>query len=148
MIADILADDPAYSAEMTPLADEDLAAYVRRVRMEKGLSTKLVEERSGGEISRGYISQIEGRHSINPTGKKLLALATGLGISSTHLFELVRTKRGHGADNFRHSSLYVLYERTKRTDPETRKFINQQIEVLLSWLDAKEQGEVSRSARS
>jgi len=67
MIADILTDGSPYSEEMNPHEDEDLAAYVRRVRTEKELSTQQVEDRSGGKISRGYISQIEGRHSINPT---------------------------------------------------------------------------------
>jgi len=150
MIADILTDGSPYSEEMNPHEDEDLAAYVRRVRTEKELSTQQVEDRSGGKISRGYISQIEGRHSINPTPQKLLALAAGLGIPSAPLFELVRTKRGGVADNFRNSKLYLLYERAKNSNPQTRRFIEQQVEMLLAWLDSKEreQAEVQKDPKS
>lgn len=139
MIADILTEDAVYSSQMNPLPDEDFAAYIRRVREERGLTTKEVEDRSGGRISRGYISQLEGRTSINPTPAKLDALADGLSISSAPLYDLVRTKRSSGSDTFRNSNLYILFERSKRCDPETRRFIEQQVEMLITWLNSKEQ---------
>ena len=73
-------------------SQEDLADYVRRIRKEKGLSLKDVEEQSGRRISKGYISQIENRYYINPTRDKLIALALGLGVTEDEIFDIARGK--------------------------------------------------------
>jgi transcriptional regulator with XRE-family HTH domain len=68
-------------------SQEDLADYVRRIRKEKGLSLKDVEEQSGRRISKGYIS-----YYINPTRDKLIALALGLGVTEDEIFDIARGK--------------------------------------------------------
>jgi transcriptional regulator with XRE-family HTH domain len=79
---------------------ETLGEYVRRIRREKGLATTDVEKRSriGGKIgiSNGYITQIENDPSVNPSMKKLQALADGLGVPEEEIISVVR---GKTADN-------------------------------------------------
>lgn len=75
---------------------ETLGDFVKRIRFEKNLTTTEVESRSrrGGKtgISNGYITQIENDPSINPSWKKLQALALGLGISETELMNVAGGK--------------------------------------------------------
>lgn len=77
---------------------EDLADFVRRSRSERRLSQRDVELKSGGEISKGYIGQIENRtvlgHSVTP--QKLQALARGLGVSEEEIFAIARGKAASG----------------------------------------------------
>lgn len=77
---------------MVNLVTSDFADYVRDIRDEKGLSLKDVEIRSGGTITRGYVSQIENRQVLgeNVTPRKLKSLAKGLGVSEDELFAMVR----------------------------------------------------------
>ncbi len=60
---------------------EDLADFVRRIREGKGLSVNQVALKSGGGISKAYVSQIENRYVQSVTAGRLRALARGLGIS-------------------------------------------------------------------
>jgi transcriptional regulator with XRE-family HTH domain len=71
---------------------EDLADFVKRMRHEKDLSQRDVELKSGGEISKGYIGQIENRDVLGDsvTPQKLKALAAGLSVSEDEIFAVAR----------------------------------------------------------
>lgn len=77
---------------MNSNSPEDFADIVRRLRGE--LSLKDVEKNSGGEISSGYVSQIENRHVLvgSITLRKLLALAKGLRVSEDLIFAAAQGK--------------------------------------------------------
>ncbi|MDQ1610308.1 MAG: hypothetical protein QOG00_239 [Pyrinomonadaceae bacterium] len=90
---------------------EDLSDYVKRIRFEKGLSQRDVEIKSGGEISKGYIGQIENRtvlgHSVTP--QKLQALSVGLGVGEDEIFAVARGKTLNSAESF-DSEIAVLFK--------------------------------------
>jgi len=69
---------------MTPSVNERIAARVRQIRAERGLSLEAVAESSG--VSRSMISLIE-RGETSPTAVVLEKLATGLGVMLATLFE-------------------------------------------------------------
>ena len=64
--------------------NEQIAARVRQLRAERGMSLDALAERSG--VSRSMISLIE-RAETSPTAITLEKLATGLGIALAALFE-------------------------------------------------------------
>lgn len=74
---------------------EDLADFVRRIRLERRLSTRDVGRRSAGEISYGYVSQIENRTVLGSgvSPGRLMALARGLGIPDDEIFAIARGRR-------------------------------------------------------
>jgi transcriptional regulator with XRE-family HTH domain len=90
---------------------EDLAAYVQRIRHEKGLSQREVQAQSGKKISKGYIGQIENRevlgHSVTP--QKLRALAKGLGVAEDEVFAKARGVEQVGGLNVDELSLLEYY---------------------------------------
>jgi len=71
-------------------SDLSLGAFCRKVRVNQGMSADDVARRSGGEITKSYVVQIETRADLNPTVKKLKALAKGLGASEELIFRLAR----------------------------------------------------------
>jgi transcriptional regulator with XRE-family HTH domain len=65
---------------------EDLSHLVRRLIKQKKLSLREVQERSGGQIEKSYISRIMTGNVKNITLEKLLALARGLDSDPHELF--------------------------------------------------------------
>jgi transcriptional regulator with XRE-family HTH domain len=65
---------------------ETLAQYVTRIIKQKGLKLREVEERSGGQITNGYVSSIMNGNITNLTVEKIAALAVGLGVDGQELF--------------------------------------------------------------
>lgn len=90
---------------------EDLADFVRRVRAEKGLSLKDVEDRSGGAISKGYVGHIENRHVLGSavTAQKLFALAKGLGVTEDEVLAAVRSITFEESRSF-DSEIFVMFK--------------------------------------
>src|SRR6188474_2399528 len=116
-------DDPT-----EPRARETLAEFVKRVRVQdRKISLKEVERRSGGEISRGYISQIENGFEINPSPRKLRALADGLSVSLDELLSKISGAGPRDDADFRESVLHRLHEKSKAASPETKRFIDRTI---------------------
>ena len=70
-----------------------LSEFVRHVRTEKKLSLKDIEKRSGGNISSGYINQIENGSAATDSIslEKLRALSKGLGVPEG---DIIRVARG------------------------------------------------------
>jgi transcriptional regulator with XRE-family HTH domain len=65
---------------------EDLSHLVRRLIKQKKLSLREVQERSGGQIEKSYISRIMTGNVKNITLEKLIALARGLDVDPHELF--------------------------------------------------------------
>ncbi len=68
---------------MTDTIDDRIAARVRQLRVDRGLSLEALAEASG--VSRSMISLIE-RGESSPTAVVLEKIATGLGVSLASLF--------------------------------------------------------------
>jgi len=68
-----------------PTQHQQLAALVRKLRLEAGLSIKDLEASSG--VSRAGISRIERGEKKLPTPGTLNRLAEGLGIDASELFQ-------------------------------------------------------------
>jgi transcriptional regulator with XRE-family HTH domain len=116
---------------MAQTKKEDLADYVGRVRAEKSLTTQDVADRSNGGITRGYVSQIENRHSINVTPNKLKALASGLGVPVEEVFSKARgSKTAEDEAEFQQSLYYMLYEKSKNATPEKKKLIDSVLKMI------------------
>jgi transcriptional regulator with XRE-family HTH domain len=110
---------------------EDLADYVSRVRVEKGLTTQDVAERSGGTITRGYVSHIENRHSINVTPNKLKALAKGLGVPVEEVFSKARgSKSEQDEAEFQESLYFMLYKKSRNVSPDKKEFIQKILQMI------------------
>lgn len=118
---------------------ETLGQFVRRIRLEKGLTQSDVEERSGGAvegISGPYVARIENGKAANPSGRKLAALARGLGVHPVAIFAF---SVDLPVDNdFEQAALFLLYRKLKEAGPEDRQFIQSAIELLLSQIDARQ----------
>lgn len=65
---------------------ENLSQLVTRVVRQKKLSLRQVQERSGGQIEKSYISRIMTGNVKNITLEKLVALARGLDLDPHMLF--------------------------------------------------------------
>jgi len=101
---------------------------------DKGLKLRDVEERSGGRVSNSYISKLLGGHARNPTGDKLAAIAAGLGVSLREI-QAAATGEPTSEAEFQDSALYFLYQQRLTADEETRKLIDQTIEMLLDRIE-------------
>ena len=67
---------------------ETLAEYVRRIMVEKQLTMKKVENRSGHKIADAYIAHIVQGRASNLSVDKLKALAVGLGEPEETVFKV------------------------------------------------------------
>ncbi len=67
---------------------EGLSHYVRRIIKLKGFTLRDIEVRSKGRITDGYISGIIRGAAKNPSGEKLMALASGLGVNPDEIFHV------------------------------------------------------------
>lgn len=69
---------------------ESLAAYVKRIMKEKGLSSRDVQARSGKKIADSYVNKITSGKTKNPSISKTQALAIGLGVDEDEVFKVAR----------------------------------------------------------
>lgn len=101
---------------------EDFADFVRRLREEAGLSLKDVERNSGGEISSGYVSQIENRHVLpgSITSQKLRAYAAGLKAPEELIFAAARGKSLNG-DEAVDAEMANFASRVKKLNAQKRR---------------------------
>lgn len=79
---------------------ENLAAYIRKTREDKGFTVEEVAERSRGGISQAYVNKIENGGVKNVSPEKLSALAKGLSISEEEMFAIVRGRNVNEVDRF------------------------------------------------
>ncbi len=116
---------------------ESLADFVRRVRDEKNLSLTDVERQSGGLITNGYVSRIENGFVLNPSPKKLQALAKGLGISEDQIFAAARGNGPQSEDELFRMMLDELYAKRQEATGSEREFIDGNIRMLLNEMDRR-----------
>jgi transcriptional regulator with XRE-family HTH domain len=103
---------------------ETLAEFVKRVRLSKGLTLPDVERQSGGQITNGYVSRIENGQSLNPSVDKLKALAKGLRIKESELFDVaqgkVKTVKPSGlSDDSEFASITLGFQELSEADKTT-----------------------------
>ena len=77
---------------LATMSNESLADFVRRIRIDKNLSTGDVARRSLGEITDAYVSRIENGYVKNVSLEKLSALAKGLGIAEAAIIRVALGK--------------------------------------------------------
>lgn len=112
---------------------ETLAEFVKRVRLEKGLSLTDVQNQSGGRIANSYVSRIENgvADSDGVTPKKLQALAKGLGVSEDEIFAVAR---GRPLDDTEivDAEMALYASRVKKLTPQQRR------DFQVAWKMAKD----------
>lgn len=93
--------EDALSTELHPRDDESLGAYVRRIRLMRGMglgevadaTPKVPESR---HISYSYLSQIELGRALRPSRERLLSIAEALGLPPQWLLEKAGFSGGSG----------------------------------------------------
>lgn len=111
----------AYNSKFTSVnskSAETLPDYVRRIRMEKRLSTVDVERQSSNRISDSYITRIENGYVKNVSPEKLKALAKGLGVSEDEVFAVARGKDPKGDPDFKKWKFAALFDEAEQLTPE------------------------------
>lgn len=78
--------------------DKNLASYVRRIMVDKRISSYKVAKASGDAIEQSYVNRIKNGANTNPSPAKLRALAKGLGVSEEELFNVARGISPSGED--------------------------------------------------
>jgi transcriptional regulator with XRE-family HTH domain len=116
-----------------PIKRETLAQFVKRTRATQRLSLKDVQLRSDGQITNGYIWNIEHGKVLCPSSRKIAALAKGLGISED---ELNTRSRGiaepDGFTKSRFWELYKAYEQLK--EPIHKKTVDYYLRHLVEMM--------------
>jgi transcriptional regulator with XRE-family HTH domain len=114
---------------------ESLAGFVKRTRANRRLSLNDVAERSGGQISNGYVWSIENGQMLCPSARKLKALAAGLGISEDELN--ARSRGISEPDGFRESGFWELFKEYQKLEkPLHRKTIDGYLRDLVEIMKA------------
>lgn len=106
-----------------------LSEYVRSIVAEKNLSLSDVQKRSRGAISFGYVNDLINEKSINPSIRKLQALALGLGVSEEDLFRVARGLPIEKTDN---PVEVALVEKFKRLPPAKQE----EVLMMLDFFDS------------
>jgi transcriptional regulator with XRE-family HTH domain len=114
---------------------EDLADFVRRIREGKRLSVNDVALRSGGGISKAYVSQIENRYVSSVTSGRLRALARGLGIPYEQISAVAGGITPESLDSFKQSKFGELFELYSVLPTAEQKRLDATLEMLKLWLE-------------
>lgn len=103
--------------------EEDLADFVKRIREEKDLSQQDVENNCNGEISKGYVGQIETRVVLGTsiTLGKLMALARGLGVPVEMVLDVARGKTAKDTQEFEESEFALMYSEVEKLTPQQKR---------------------------
>lgn len=125
--------------ELRPHADETLGAYLRRVRMMRGLNLPDVARALAGlppsqRISHPYLSQIELGQVFQPARDRLQSLASVLGIPPEWLYEKAGLPLMGGAERRvadRSPLAEQIATRATELEPSDQKMVLDMIEVVL-----------------
>ena len=93
--------DDALNTELRPREDESLGAYIRRIRLIRGMGLGAVADATpkvpeSRHISYSYLSQIEVGRALHPSRERLLSIAEALGVPPEWLLEKAGFKAGSG----------------------------------------------------
>lgn len=115
-----------------------LPDYLRRVMNEKGLDGQDIEDRAkrhGHQIDRTYVSRILSGYNSNPTIKKIIALAAGLGVEAVDVFAAAHGVKAIDDPLFRESLYGRLWEMAKNLPDQKRRNLEQAIEIFVRGLE-------------
>ncbi len=84
--------EESLSIELRPRADESLGAYIRRVRLMRGMGLAEVADATpqvpeSRHVSYSYLSQIELSRALSPSRERLMSIAEVLGVPPAWLLE-------------------------------------------------------------
>lgn len=93
--------DDSLNTELRPREDESLGAYIRRIRLIRGMGLGEVADATpqvpeSRHISFSYLSQIEVGRALHPSRERLLSIAEVLGVPPEWLLEKAGFKAGGG----------------------------------------------------
>ncbi len=126
-------------AEWKPRPDENLGAYIHRVRLMRGLTLPDVARvtsqlPSNQRVSHPYLSQIEHGQVFQPARERLQSIAGVLGIPANWLLE----KAGFTANGVREPvsvqrspTVEMIALRAAQLDPPHQKMILEMVEAVL-----------------
>jgi transcriptional regulator with XRE-family HTH domain len=118
---------------------ESLPDYIRRVMSEGGITFRKITERSRGEISGAYVSDLISGKAANPSVEKIVALAKGLNRPEQELFQIARGKSKPSDDpDFRQSIFYMIYEKSQAASPEMKQVVNRVLGMIDRELDEED----------
>ena len=108
----------------------NLADYVRRIMLDKGLNAQDVERRSNKRITRGYVSKILSGAQKNLSVEKLEALADGLGQPLIEILWVASGGRPGDDPDFKASLFYALYLLREDAPADRQKLIDEVVLML------------------
>ncbi len=93
--------EDALDIELRPRDDESLGAYIRRMRLMRGMGLGAVADATpkvpeSRHISYSYLSQIEVGRALNPSRERLLSIAEALAVPPEWLLEKAGFRAGTG----------------------------------------------------
>jgi transcriptional regulator with XRE-family HTH domain len=115
---------------------EDLSDYVRRILKEKNLTLRQVEQNSrlqGNKITHSYLSKILSRAATNPSSDKIQALAIGLGVHPSEVYQAAGEQMPVDLEEFKNSELAVLFFKSLALDEEGK----QELRTIIRWAHAR-----------
>lgn len=115
-----------------------LADYVRRTKEQKRLTYDEIASRAGLSIST--VNEIANNKHGNVTAPTLLALAKGLGVPEQEIIDIAMGNPAKEDSDWRESTLYELYKRTKTADKTKKKLVDEVIQMLLDRLEKDRAG--------
>lgn len=125
---------------------ESLSDYINKVKADKNLTFRRIEENSGGKITAGYVNDLVRGKTKNPSSEKITALARGLKVPEDEVFAIVRGK-GARQENGIDRRLEIINLRLSELPPEKKAKADVAIDALDAYLDKLEQ-EKSTSTNS
>lgn len=72
---------------------ESLSEYISRIRRQKGLSLRQIEDNCGKKLTASYIGRIAKGQFNNPSMETVAALAEGLGVDMQEIFVVAYGKQ-------------------------------------------------------
>lgn len=115
-----------------------LGQYIRKIREEKGFSTRELARRSG--VSQPYLSQLENGKTNNPSIEVLKKLAKGLDVP---LYEIqIKTDQIPGyrpyspiRDYINNADLYEILKESTRLRYKNQQLLKEDIEQIIKFID-------------
>lgn len=134
--------------ELRPRQDEALGAYIRRVRLMRGLNLPdvaraLANEPPSQRVSHPYLSQIELGQVFQPSRDRLQSIANVLQIKPEWLFEKAGLPlHGERAAAPRNMMVEQIATRAAEMEPTDQKMLLDMINVILKRRKGNQTGDI------
>lgn len=119
---------PNNQSEVPSLQD-----YLRREAQSQGINHEDIAERAqadGHKISAGYVNNMMNGYALNPSSKKIRALAAGLGKEPEELFAIVGGKKPPENEDFTKSFFYAMWRDFKQLPNEEQPHYRKSLEMI------------------